>query len=454
MKTLYSKLTLSTIGIILIGAIGGFLLMNIFYHQTMKEKNDAKNMAILTNMVTYIEKDKSLDLTHYLTLMANMGYQIYTVDQDGKERYFGGEFREKELATSNIKDVFAGESYHGMRDFPPKTFTTGFFANELTNTVGQSFTYEGQTSALFIRPNISLLFSEVHSIMSGWLLAGLSIGFIAMLYFLRFLIRPIVKLTAATKRIANEQFDEELPVKSKDEIGQLTISFNKMTKQLQENDLLRKEFISNVSHDFQSPLQNVQGYAQLLQAEQLTVENRLQYAIIIQEEMNRLSILTKQILLLTSIEQSSRILKKEPYAIDRQIKEIVHKYHWIVEEKHIELLLQTPPTLFNGDASLMEHVFDNLLSNAIKYNQNGGAIEIRIVKSPILQIDIIDTGIGIAKDEMQKIFERFYRIDESRTTNGTGLGLAIVKEIIELHGGKIEIKSSLNKGTTFSLKFI
>ena len=204
------------------------------------------------------------------------------------------------MSASVVEHVLNGETYHGMRDFPKETFVTGFFANELINTIGVPFTYENKPYALFIRPDIRLLFSEVHTILAGLMLVMTVLSLLAMLLFAKALIRPITKLTAATQQLAHEKFDTVLDIDRADEIGQLAASFNRMTERLQENDRTRKEFISNVSHDFQSPLLNIQGYVDLLKNPSLTEQERQEYAAIIELETKRLSTLTKQLLLLTS----------------------------------------------------------------------------------------------------------------------------------------------------------
>ena len=163
MKTLYSKFVVTTM-LIMVGSLCiGFLLTNTYYHQVTKEKNDAKNVVIAQDITEYIEQEVPSNLDNYLMTLGEIGYQIYaTTSEEG--HFYGGEYRDKTLSQSIIQHVLDGEIYHGMRDFPKETFMTGFFANELINTIGVPFTYEGQQYALFIRPDIRLLFSEAHTI--------------------------------------------------------------------------------------------------------------------------------------------------------------------------------------------------------------------------------------------------------------------------------------------------
>ena len=453
MKSLYGKFALTTILIMLFSTICGFLLTNTYYQSVMKERNDKKNVEIAKSIVAHIEASPQLPVTNYLSTVGKMGYQLYVVDESGKGHFYGGKYRVQDLQASSVKKVLDGYIYHGMRQFPRQTFVTGFFANELSNTIGVPFTYENKRYALFVRPDIKLLFSEVHTILGGLIVGTAVLSLLLMLVVAKLLIVPITQLTEATKRIAHENYDTQLNIDRRDEIGQLAASFHTMVGQLQENDQIRKEFISNVSHDFQSPLLNIQGYAGLLKSTDLTEEDRENYAEIIQSETKRLSKLTRQLLLLTTLDQSTRMVKYQEFQLDEQLKACVNKYRWWLEEKQINLLMEIELTTYKGDAALLENVWDNLLTNAIKYNYPEGEIQIRLeAKETYLEVTVSDTGIGLTGEEKAQLFERFYRADKSRSEEGMGLGLSIVKQIIELHKGEIHVTSTPDEGTIFTIK--
>ncbi|HEY9571417.1 MAG TPA: HAMP domain-containing sensor histidine kinase [Metalysinibacillus sp.] len=452
LKTLSSKFALTTLLLMLGSLLLGFFFTNTYYHQIIKAPNDAKNVEIAETMVAYIEQEHVKKLDDYFTMLGETGYQLYVIKDDGTKKFYGGAFRDKALETSTVESVMSGTTYHGMRDFPRETFVMGFFANELVNTIGVPFTYEDANYALFMRPNIKLLFSEVHRILGALMLAMFVLSLIGVIVLAQTIIKPIKKLTMATRDIAHENFDAPLEIERVDEIGQLANSFKRMTDQLQENDEMRKEFISNVSHDFQSPLLNIQGYATLLAQPNLTEEERAEYGEIIEIETKRLSKLTKQLLVLTTLDSSTRKPKREIFDLSAQLKDTVRKYRWQIEEHHIDFAYTIAPVMFKGDAGLLQNIWDNIIANAIKYSEDGAYIELTLEETvDDVVVTIQDTGIGMSEEAQARIFERFYRADESRTKHGTGLGLPIVKQVVEKHEGTIDLTSKLGQGTTVKI---
>jgi signal transduction histidine kinase len=455
MRTLYVKFIVITTGMMLTSFIFAFLISNAYYHQKIKPFNDQKNTTVALNIATFANKHPDNNLGVYLENISEVGYQLYLVDSLGNEHYFGEPFRDKSLPASTKIHVLNGEIFHGILHFPRETFVTGFFANELRNTIGVPLKHNGKEYALFIRPDIKFLFGELHVFLGWILLLAISLTILMVLINTRYLIKPISTLTKATKSLANGNYKVDLASKRDDEIGQLSQSFLQMARKLELMEDMRKEFISNISHDIQSPLSNIKGYTNLLAQDSISKEEKTQYVSIINSEIRRLSSLTKQLLLLASLDRNENIMKKKCFNIGEQIKGLIRNYQWAISEKGLMLSYSIPDIVIMGDPSLLETVWDNLLSNAIKYNRPNGSIEIFIEERVnTVFVTFVDTGLGMTGKEVDRIFERFYRADTSRTRSieGTGLGLSIVSSIVKLHNGEITVKSKEREGSTFIIE--
>jgi signal transduction histidine kinase len=452
MKTLYVKFIVITIGMMFISFILAFLISNIHYQQTLKPVNDQKNTKVALDIATFAEEHPTINLSEYLENISLVGYQMYLVDHNGNEFFFGEPFRDKNLSESTKQSVLNGHIFHGILQFPQKTFVTGFFANELKNSIGVPLKNNGQSYALFVRPDIRFLFNEMH-ILFGWILVlAITLTIIMVLINTIYLVKPISKLTKATKSLANGDFNVEFDINRHDEVGELSHSFFQMARKLEQMDDMRQEFISNISHDIQSPLSNIKGYTNLLDNDSISKEERTQYVSIINGEIRRLSTLTKQLLLLASLDRNEDMMNKKLFNVGQQLKELIRNYQWAINEKGIMLSYSLPDIEIIGDPSLLETVWDNLLSNAIKYNKPNGSIEIVMeTREGSLFVTFEDTGIGMKDTELERIFDRFYRADISRTRTieGTGLGLSIVANIVKLHGGRITVKTKEKEGSTF-----
>lgn len=455
MKSLYIKFAFTTIAIMLLSGVFAFLLSNFYYQQKLKPLNDEKNTKIALDMVSFIEEQDHIKLDSYLNNIADVGYRMVLVDDEGNEKYFGAAFRDKGLPNQIKDSVLNGTIYHGMAEFPQETFVTGFFANELENTIGVPLTYEGEQYALFIRPDIKLLFNEMHYLLAWLLLFTIILSIVLVLISTKYLVHPLSKITKATERLSKGNFDIKLEIERDDEIGQLAKSFTHMAKQLEALDDMKNEFISNISHDIKSPLSNIKGYVQLLENEALDKTEKEKYMTIIHQEISRLSNLTKQLLLLASLDRQEQLLKKEKFLVSDQLKEIIRSHQWSLEEKGLMVSYTLPEkTMIYGDPSMLYNVWENLFTNAIKYNEESGSIDVTVVEhDKSIEVRFEDTGIGLDEHIKDRIFDRFFREDSSRNRKieGTGLGLAIVSRIVELHDGDIQIKSVYGKGTTISV---
>lgn len=236
---------------------------------------------------------------------------------------------------------------------------------------------------------------------------------------------------------------------------QLIESLNTMAADLGAMEAMRQEFIGNVSHDIQSPLAAIAGFARLLKTETLTAEQQSQYLDIIHDESQRLSRLTENLLQLTSLESGHHPVHLEPLVLDHQIRTAVVALEPLWSARKLVVEVSLSPLTVTADADLLNQVWVNLLSNAIKFTPEGGTIEIvgeRVGDFAVILVT--DSGIGVSPADQVRIFERFYKSDRARTrtTSGSGLGLAIAKTIVEMHRGTISVESEPNRGTTVSVR--
>ena len=235
-------------------------------------------------------------------------------------------------------------------------------------------------------------------------------------------------------------------------IGELINSVNRMALELNQMETMRQEFISNVSHEIQSPLTSIRGFAQALQSNHLSVEESTHYLNIIETESTRLSKLSDNLLKLASLEAQQVKFEPKPYRLDRQIRNLILACEPQWSNKALEMDASLQEVTMSADEDLLNQVWINLIHNSIKFTLHGGSICIALSRhGDNVECKITDTGIGIAAQDQAHIFDRFYKVDQARqrSKEGSGLGLSIVKKIVELHHGTITLESTPGVGTTF-----
>ena len=280
-------------------------------------------------------------------------------------------------------------------------------------------------------------------------------GSIVFLVIADIIVKPLTRLTNAIKELSNGNYNVRVDNVGQDEISKLNQGFNQMARQLAKQDETRQKFISDISHEFQTPLTSIQGFANILIEEDLPKEQRVKYANIILYNSKRLSSLAKNMLQLTLLDREEIELELTNYSLVEQMNRVISTQENQAMEKNIEIVFEMPKKeiFIEGDEQRLEQVWTNIISNAIKYTNEGGLITITMKKnSKDIEISIEDTGIGMSKEVVSHIFERFYREDKARNVEGNGLGLAIVKSIVDLHHGKIDILSQVDVGTNFIVR--
>lgn len=285
------------------------------------------------------------------------------------------------------------------------------------------------------------------------MLVTLLIGSVLIVIAVAMIARPIKAVSEATKKVANGDFDVRLTVRGKDELAVLAQNFNIMTAALSRNDYIHRDFVSNVSHEFKTPIASIKGFGKLLKDPDLLETQRQEYIDIIVDESDRLWKLSANVLKLSELENGVLGLRKEAFPLDEAIRRVILLLQEKWEAKNIDLDIQLDDTIYQGDPELMAMVIINLLTNAINHSPTAGHISIALHKTAKeVVIEIADTGKGIAKEDQKKIFDRFYKADQSRSTPGTGLGLTISQRIVTLHGGTIGVESEPGKGSRFLVR--
>jgi signal transduction histidine kinase len=254
--------------------------------------------------------------------------------------------------------------------------------------------------------------------------------------------RPIADMSRAAARIAGGDYTQEVAVAGRDEIAQLANSFNIMQKKLHEMENMRQELIASISHELRTPLSSIRGFVQAVRDGVAKPEDQPRYLDLVLDETTRLAGLVSDLLELARLQAGAVQLACSSFDLAALIAEIEETFSLPAAEKHINLSAQAEPAPLwvNADRDRIKQVILNLLSNAVRYTPGGGTVGIEARRSPGgVIISVADTGPGVPKEELTRIFDKFHRLDKSRdsATGGTGLGLAIAKQLVGLHGGSI-----------------
>lgn len=268
--------------------------------------------------------------------------------------------------------------------------------------------------------------------------------------------RPTSLILEATKRISSGDFDVKLvpfhEYKEYDEYDLIFENINLMARELKKNELLKTDFISNVSHEIKTPLAVLQNYAKALNSSKLTEDKRKEYlnGIIIQTQ--KLSGLISNILKLNKLENQELVPEFKEFDLSELVRVCALNFESLLEKKNLELECDIDEVKIVNSESLLEIVLNNLISNAIKFTDEGKiSISLKQDKT-YATIKIADTGCGISKEVGKHIFDKFYQADTSHSSEGNGLGLALVKKVIDVIGGEIFVESKVGVGTTFIVK--
>ncbi|WIF95784.1 sensor histidine kinase [Caminicella sporogenes] len=454
MNTLFKKLIVIYVSIILIGfLVLTYTMSKSFETYFMKQKE-----KVLIEQAESIQREYAVAYKTGVIDFERLNFEIQALDRYLNTRiwlinrngniYINSRIEDisqlkKELDLNEIERVFNGEIVRR------KGYIRTFF-NEPVLTIGYPIIINDRVVfALFMNasiPEIKKTISDIYKIAFISLLFSTIIAIVLVFLISRNLTLEIKKINDAVKKIAKGNFQKRLKVNRNDELGQLIQSFNEMAGELNKLDEMRKRFISNLSHDLRTPLTSINGFVKAILDGTIEKDSERKYLEIVAEESERLTKLTNDILDLSKIESGQFPLERVNFNINELLINEIDKFEKRLLEKDIDVSinLSKEKEMVNGDINQIKRVIYNLIDNAVKFVNVGGKISIETkYKNKKMYISIKNTGEMIPKEDLNRIWDRFYKLDLSRgkDKSGSGLGLSIVKEIIKAHDEHIEVKT-------------
>ena len=284
-------------------------------------------------------------------------------------------------------------------------------------------------------------------------LVGLLVAVLLALLISRSIARPLQHVARAASAVAEGRFDQHVPVSGPPEVRSVGEAFNRMSAEVVANQTAQRDFLANVSHDLKTPLTSIQGYSQAIMDG--ATDDPGDAAAVIHDEATRLNRMVVQLTDLARIQAGQITMQTEPVDVGEIAASVADRLAVMAQRKAITLHnnADSLPAV-RGDGDRLAQVMTNLISNAIKYTPEGGRVTVSTsISESGVKIDVADTGIGIPREDLPRIFERFYQVDKARgPRRGSGLGLAITREIVDAHGGTITVASpGPGKGSTFTV---
>lgn len=400
-----------------------------------------------------VSKDNDYSAITNLAELTDMKALI--IDSNGKSVYSTYETEQPDSYTSQkeLQRLAQGESIVSEYKFGDRSYLK----------VGQPiFKLGEQVGGIILFSSLEGTNQSIQNITKLVVLASigavvLAIGF--TLFISRKLASPLLQMEKATKKIADKKdFSTRVAYKGNDEIGSLAGAINNLSSTLEMYQTNRNEFFANITHELKTPLTYIKGYTQAIKKNLYQSEKeKNDYLTIIENETNQMNNLMDDLMDLSKIEEGKLNLHMEDLDLIELMETVVNKGKFKASKKGLHITYQAPDqvALIFADGQRMEQIFTNLLENAIRYTEQG-SIHVNIsYKLNAIVVEISDTGIGIAASDLPLLFDRFYRVDKSRSrsSGGTGLGLSIVKKLVEVHKGTIDLESVQHKGTKVTVTF-
>ncbi|ASA22445.1 sensor histidine kinase [Paenibacillus donghaensis] len=441
-RSLYIRVVLTYLVSVIGGTLIALLVATWGYEDKLNENLQITLLDFGQDIVRIYETLPLREADSFISEMKQLNsYYIRIYEQTGQFQPYG-EPREHPASTitkEQVKQVLDGQIF--------QVRTNGL--NPIL--LGLPMKTEMGMKAMFVEQSTpssaSFLVKWIYTFLAYSLIAGCLLILVAAM----FLIRPIKQLTQATRRIAAGDFNVKLNIKQKGELGTLARSFEQMMYDLQQLEQMRREFVTNVSHEVQSPLTSISGYAIALKQVDIAENERNRYLDIIIAEAARMSKMSDSLLKLSLLESQSQQLRLVKFGLDEQIRRVIVAIQPQWSARNIRFELNLKAVSLTADHDLLNQVWTNILGNSIKFSKDGGVIDVSITQDiRNVTVRISDTGIGISLEDQKRIFERFFKADRShsRKFEGSGMGLAIVKQIVLLHQGEIRVESEPGRGTS------
>lgn len=439
-----------------------------------QETSQKLNRSVAERVATYTKpfingslNDVEVKKLFHNVMVLNPSVEVYLLDNQGKILSYYAPFGKVKLDSLNLKPIrsFIQKKDIFIKAEDPRNpgVKKVFSAAKIVDNQNQvGFIYIILASEEFtdvtdmLANNFQIKLASKATLIT--FIASIIIGLLVILY----LTKNVNKISKAVNRFKEGDIDSRIKLKSKGELSVLADNIDSMADTIVKNineiksvEKLRKELISNISHDLRTPLTSLQGYAEtlVLMDDELDKKTKLKYLNTILFSTERIKRMVDDLFEISKLEANQVKTNKESFSINELLSDIVMKYDLIAKSKSInfEVEMFEKNTLVFADITLIDRVFQNLLDNALKHTKEGGKVLISIKNSNTNSIEAIikDAGVGISSEELPYIFDR-YRKGMANNKEGTGLGLAIVKKILDLHKIDLKVESQLNKGTSFS----
>ena len=483
MHTLFARLSLALLAIVTLTGGAVYFVEQYStrnYHEEITQRLNSSIAMYVTDerqlMADGVVDQEALAHLAQQAMVINPTVEIYLLDRDGRVIWSAGPdegLQADAVDLSRVTALLEGGQPMPLRGTDPRSDREKVFSAHPVMHEGalEGYLYAilgGQTYDALAN---SIRGSYVRQVSLGALLAILAAAFFVGLLVFGLLTRRLERLTSDVRRFTDSGFDPEHALATgettgADEISQLREACGRMSQKilqqfddLKETDRLRRELISNVSHDLRTPLSSMHGFVEtlLIKNDTLDADERRHYLEITRKHTQRLGQLIGDLFELSKLESASIRPNLEPFSLAELLHDVAQEFELDAERKGISLVIETPSDQATvlADIGLVQRVLENLLRNALKYTPRGGEVRLSLQSlEQAVSVAVADSGCGIAEEDLERIFDRFYQGDTRREEDkdSAGLGLAIVRKILDLHGSRITVTSRPEEGTRFEFQ--